>query len=371
MAEETSVPENEPQIEIPEDNPKKKDNLKKDKGQKQDKLTKDEKKARKQAAKDEKKAQKEWEEQIAQNKRVKAEERRKKVKRAMLVILVFALISTSVVYSTLLFIEENNVRITATSNNVDKSIALSIDGETWTPYLNGRGPENMSDITYYGLFENESHPWTKEEVYEILLSENPLLGNRNEDNYIAFMFLLKNTSNESAYVACSMNFEVEVDMGLQNATRVMWGKSFSKRGESEIRIFGTTSKNNKLASLKINEGRTEEDGYLENVAYPYNRDKKIVYREEGAEEDTVFSSYKEYEEFLTEKGLWEEAEKNGYFACEPFKDSEYVFKEEVELEKGEIMYCYVQIWIDGTDYDCTDMAASGKVKMGLDFTVVA
>ena len=73
------------------------------------------------------------------------------------------------------------------------------------------------------------------------------------------MFLLKNTSDESAFVSCSMNFEVEVDMGLQNATRVMWGKSFSKRSESDVRIFATTSSNSKLAGLKINEGRTEKE----------------------------------------------------------------------------------------------------------------
>lgn len=370
MADESSVPEN-PELELPEENPSKKENLKKDKGGKQDKLTKDQKKAKKQAKKDEAKAQKEWEESIAQNKRVKAEERRRKVKRAMLVILVFAMIATSVVYSTLLFIEENNIRITATSKNTEKSISLSMDGETWTPYLNGRGPETMSDITYYGIFENESHPWTKEEVQEILLSDDPLIGNRNEDNYIAFMFMLKNTSSESAYISCSMNFEVEVDMGLQNATRVMWGKAFTKKADTDIRIFGTGSSNKKLADMKINEGRNENDGYLECVSYPYNRDKKIVYREEGNEEDTVFASYKEYEQFLTDNNLWEEAAANGYFACEPFESSEYVFEEEIELEEGEIMYCYVQIWIEGTDYDCTDSAASGKVKMGLDFAVVA
>lgn len=371
MAEENSVPEKEPELELPEENPSKKDNLKKDKAPKQDKLTKEQKKAVKDAEKAQAKAQKVWEEGIYESKRLKAEERRRKVKRAMLVILVFAMIATSVVYSTLLFIEENNIRITATSNNTTKSIALSIDGETWTPYLNGRGPENMSDITYYGLFENESHPWTIEEASDVLVSEDPLVGNRNEDNYIAFMFLLKNTSDESAFVSCSMNFEVEVDMGLQNATRVMWGKSFSKRSESDVRIFATTSSNSKLAGLKINEGRTLEDGYLENVAYPFNRDKKIVVREDGAEEDTVFASYTDYEQYLTDNELWEEAEKNGYFACEPFESSEYVFQEEIEIEKGEIMYCYVQIWIEGTDYDCTDMAASGKVKMGLDFAVVA
>lgn len=67
--------------------------------------------------------EKEWEDSIVASKKVKREEMRRKLKRAMLILLVFSLITTSVVYIMLLFVQENNIRITASNRNKEKSIS--------------------------------------------------------------------------------------------------------------------------------------------------------------------------------------------------------------------------------------------------------
>lgn len=92
--------------------------------------------------------EKEWEDSIVASKKVKREEMRRKLKRAMLILLVFSLITTSVVYIMLLFVQENNIRITASNRNKEKSISLSMDNDFWTPYLNAEGPEHMWNISY-------------------------------------------------------------------------------------------------------------------------------------------------------------------------------------------------------------------------------
>jgi len=344
---------------------KKDENLKKDKLPKEQKLTKEEKKAKKLAQKEKQKAYDEWEEGISKNKRVRRDAFRKKVKRAMLVLLTFSLITTSIVYTTLLFVEENNVRITATSNYAEKSLALSMDNSVWTPYLNGKGPDYMSDITYNSMIANELHPWTKDEALSALASANPEIGNRYEDKYIAFMFMLKNTSKEGAYVACDMEVDIIQEGGIENACRVMWGTSFSQHTKTDVRVFSTLSKNESLKDLKINQSRNYEEGYLEYCSYPYTRNKEYVYNNEPFDDLNAFETYLGEDE---EK--WAEAEKNGYFACEPFYSDEFVFKENVELEKGEIMYCYVQIWLEGSDLECVDSITKGQVKMKLNFTVI-
>ena len=132
-----------------------------------------ESKADKQAARDAKKEkaqlQKEWEDSIVANKRVKGEEVRRKLKRALLFLLVVSLIITSVVYIMLLFLDENNIRVTASSTH-GKKISLSMDNDMWSPYLNGKGPNEMHDISYNRIYEKEKIP-TIEEVSMIL--QNP------------------------------------------------------------------------------------------------------------------------------------------------------------------------------------------------------
>jgi type IV secretory pathway VirB10-like protein len=120
-------------------------------------MTKEEKAAAREAAKNKSKRQKEWEDSLVANKRVKREEMKRKMKRAMLILLVFSLILTSVVYIMLLFIDENNIRITASSKD-DKSISLSFDKVTWTPYLDVDGPDNMWNISYNPVYKLDEVP---------------------------------------------------------------------------------------------------------------------------------------------------------------------------------------------------------------------
>ena len=158
--------------------------------QKSAKKGKGDKKSAKDAQKEQSRLKKEWEDSIVASKKVKREETRRKLKRAMLILLVFSLIVTSVVYVMLLFIEENSVRITASSNNREKSISLSADNEYWTPYLNVGGPKQMWDLSYNKIYDREQIA-TVQDVAQMLTAEDIQTGIMHGEKYICFSFMLK------------------------------------------------------------------------------------------------------------------------------------------------------------------------------------
>lgn len=329
-------------------------------GKKKDKkLSKSEKSADRDAAKEKARLNKEWEDSIVASKKVKSEENRRKVKRAMLFIIVFALIVTSLVYVMLLFVQENNVRITASSNHKYKTISLSMDNELWSPFIKASGPSQMQDLSYNIVYQREEIP-TVSDISQKLSADQPELGNMSGDGYIAFGFMLRNDSSESAYVQARMGLDYN-DKGLQNAIRVMWGEARrnDEQNDVDVKVYAALSHNERLADTNINVGRTLEQGFIEYCSYPFgsqseNFDLTKYEREIG-------SSYEE----------GKKAENAGYFATEPFESSESVFEKYVTVESGEIIYYCVVIWIEGSDFECVDNVLGGYVKLDIDFVVLA
>ena len=349
-----------------------------DKSAKSAKNAKSGKKSARDAKKEQSRLRKEWEESIVASKKVKQEENRRKLKRAMLILLVFSLIVTSIVYLMLLFIQENNVRITASSNNREKSISLSLDNDYWTPYINANGPEHMWDVSY-----NKVYGWeqldTMAEVKQMLQADQVELGEMNGEKFIRFTFMLKNTGTDVALIDYEMTLGYD-KYDLQNAVRVMWGESFKNETLDETkstnvliyaslsdnqRLYGTnanfwregdTVNGEPIPNEKIGTRRTKEDGFIEYVAYPVGSDNAgfdlIDY------ENDMYSDTDKYASAL----------EGGYFATTPFYDKDYVFKRQTVLEKGDIMYCYVCIWLEGSDFDCVDARLGGFCKIGLNFT---
>lgn len=162
-----------------------------DKPQKSAKSAKGGKKSAAAARKEQSRLKKEWEESIVASKKVKQEEIRRKVKRAMLIMLVFSLIVTSIVYVMLLFIQENNIRITANNRNKEKSISLSMDNSFWTPYLNADGPDQMWNVSY-----DPRYTFVTEKSIRLLKSSN--VWKRTKSNSA-----LSTASNISALRLCS------------------------------------------------------------------------------------------------------------------------------------------------------------------------
>ena len=167
------------------------------KSKKSAKGAKGDKKSAAATKKEQARLKKEWEDSIVASKKVKREEMRRKLKRAMLIMLVFSLIVTSVVYIMLLFVQENNIRITASNRNKEKSISLSMDNDFWTPYLNAEGPEHMWNISYDVRYKTEQLD-TIAKVAEMLEADEVQLGTQNGEQFIRFVFMLKNTGNEAA-----------------------------------------------------------------------------------------------------------------------------------------------------------------------------
>lgn len=312
-----------------------------------------EKKTARADAKEQSRLNKEWEDSIVASKRVKREENRRKLKRAMLILLVFALIVTSIVYVMLLFIQENNVRITANSRTQDKAIALSMDDEHWTPYLNAQGPETLWDISYNKAYGREQVK-TIEEVTALLEADDFVTGAMNGKDFICFTFMLKNVGDNDALVNYEMTLEND-QHNLQNAVRIMWGESY-KSGEypTDVKVYAALSDDQRLAGTNINVNRTSEDGFIEYLAYPVGSDNSTF--------DLI-----EYESTLADYESIMASREAGYIATEPFFSNDFIFKRETQLAKGDIMYCYVCIWLEGSDFDCIDKAIGGYCKLAINF----
>lgn len=341
-----------------------------DKPQKSAKSAKGSKKSAAAARKEQSRLKKEWEESIVASKKVKQEEIRRKVKRAMLIMLVFSLIVTSIVYVMLLFIQENDIRITATNRNKEKSISLSMDNSFWTPYLNADGPDQMWNVSYDPRYTFVTEKIDSiAQVVELLEADKIELGTLNGEQYIRFTFMLKNTGNEQAHINYEMTLEFDKH-SLHDAIRVMWGQSF--RNESSdletnttVDVYAALSKNERLAGSNINakgDGtfRTAEEGYIEYVSYSGAFTKDV-------NKGDPYYYVKDFENSLTDTEQRAEERKNGFFATTPFYSDEYVFQREADMDRGDIMYCYVSIWLEGSDFECIDDRLGGYCKLGLNF----
>jgi len=334
--------------------PQKQDKRKKDK---QEKPSSADRKAEREKRAEDAKLKKEWEDSIVATKRVKREEMRRKFRQAMIIILVFALTVTSVVYVMLLFVQENNVRITASSENEDKSISLSIDNDFWTPYIDANGPENIWNVSYNPIYKKEKVD-TVDDVKAWLGAESVKVGSFNGQNYIRFVFMVKNTGQQPAELSYEMTLDND-QRGLQNAVRVMWGETFKNAELSDenavsVDVYASKSDNPRLADTNINASSTQETGYIEYVAYPVGSDKSDY-------------SLVEYESSLDTADKTTAARNAGYIATTPFESDEFVFQRKQILAKGDIMYCYCCIWLEGSDFDCVDDAIGGYVKLGVNF----
>lgn len=306
--------------------------------------------------------QKEWEDSIVATKRVKREEMRRKLKQAMIIMLVFALIVTSIVYVMLLFIQENNVRITAGTKAESASLSLSMDNNLWSPYINAGGPTNIWNVSYNANYSNKLRLEkidTRNDVIAMLNSSSIKLGENNGENFSRFVFMVKNSGKAIANVSYEMTLEYD-KRGLHKAVRVMWGESY-KNIDSEqendvtnVDVYAALSDDPRLANTNINIGATAETGYREYVSYPVGS--------ELPDFDLLA-----YERTLTTASALAQAEEAGYFAAEPFYSNDYVFRRDAQIESGGIMYCYVCIWIEGSDFDCIDAVRGGSVKLGINF----
>lgn len=330
------------------------------------------KKSARASARETARLKKEWEDSIVASKRVKREELRAKLKRAMLIMLVFALIVTSVVYVMLLFIEENNIRITVTNRNKEKSITLSMDNEFWTPYLNADGPDDIDNITYNTNYSGIEHPDNVSDVPGLLNVEDFKIGSDNGEHFIRFTFMLRNNGSSDAHVDYEMTLDFD-NYNLHEAVRVMWGENYKNQygevydsADSEKRtqtaIYAALSHSDRLAGTSINEGRTVEDGFIEYVAYNQKIDSSVT---EGSAYYYVSAYENELAEADDETRI--DATHNGFWATTPFDSDEYVFRRSADLSKGDIMYCYLCIWLEGTDFECIDDVVGGFCKMGINF----
>ena len=346
-------------------------------------MTKEEKAAAREAAKNKSKRQKEWEDSLVANKRVKREELKRKMKRAMLILLVFSLILTSVVYIMLLFIDENNIRITASSKD-DKSISLSFDKITWTPYLDVDGPDNMWNISYNPVYKLDEVPSLGEIEVKMADAElGQVGGNHSAENVIEFCFYMRNNSDVAVPYGFEMLLESN-DKGLEDCMRVIWANHIigtnpnrEDRPQTTINCYASLSSDPRLSYNKVGANGIEyEQGGVEKIAYPqgsetfteeqlkmyeqgkvlgYNGDWKDVNLKDGQGNDM----YNSVNEFLSA---------TGYVDTTPFYSEDYVLHEESYLDVGEMLCVYVCIWIEGSDFDCVDSALGGYITLSITFS---
>lgn len=347
------------------------------KGKKDKKSTKENAKAERESLSAKEKAQKEWEESIIANKRVKRELTRKKVTKALALILILSLLLTSVVYVMLLFIEENSVRITATSKD-ERTISLSDNGDIWTPKLNVDGPDFMWNISYNSEYEDmkvsEQTVPSYESYLEMITStslDQSITGmlSKKSDYFIAFSFMLRNTSDlmtENIDFAIRMYVDSSKQKrrhGLVDAIRIMWIEEYGNiaehiQDEKHSGVYATASTNEEVINMQYQLfNMTDEDGNRptsvpEKWAYP----SKMV----NDAKRTLDLSYEWTPEDV----------QNGFKDTIPFASSDTVFEYGSYLVPEEVVRFVVVVWIEGSDFECNDDALESFVSLGIDFTVL-
>ncbi len=300
---------------------------------------------------------------IIAKKRIKREELRRKVKKAAVIVLVVSLILTSLAYILLLFDRSNDVRITASSPD-ESHISLSFDDTYWATYLDAQGPSKFWNVSYSPAYEQEKID-DKGYVLDLLLDDDIPIGVNNGKNFIRFTCMLRNDCDTDVTVDYEMTLDYDNNSGLKDAVRVMWGESIKvPDGDTpadlemtSVRVYAALSDDPRLACTKLNEGRSAEDGYLEYVAYPVGSDAP-----DFDWQNDFFKKLDSPYGMTTEDAL-----ANGFLEpTEPFGE-DFVFKNTTTLARGGIMYCYVCIWLEGSDFDCVDSALGGYVKLGVNF----
>ncbi|MCQ2602899.1 MAG: hypothetical protein MJ193_03105, partial [Clostridia bacterium] len=281
---------------------------KKSQPKKSRKELKEEKALEKEQEKEIARYKKEWEQSLIASKRVKREEIKRKLKKALLILLVISLLITSTVYVMLLFIEANNVRITASSAG-EKTISLSFDKEHWSPYLDIDGPSEMTNVSY-SLAYPEAHAQIPTVAEMKALTENMLFdanakgGDSSKANVIEFSFFLENTSEQDIPLFYQMNLACDKH-GLQDTIRVAWVESNNMLiPETDARIYASRSTDPRMSWSKVDAlGNTYEDGGVEYIAYPVGSDnptswganRLLQYLEKDCEYNAITGTYSPYE----------------------------------------------------------------------------
>jgi hypothetical protein len=296
------------------------------------KMTKAERKEYKAEQKAKEAAYKEWENSIVANKRVKRELNRRRMRRVVLIILIMSLMITSSAYIILLLVQENSLRISATYSN-DKTIGLSLDGESWLPYLDVRGPESMWNISYDPMVAAAHSVDTVPRPHEAIATDGNF---STEDAFIGVTFLVKNTCELDYMFTASIELERQIN-GLDEAIRVMWVMRDETTGEIiDNRIF---AKKSNYAGLRFNDG-------IEYIAYP----------------DGYFSG-----NFVL---MPDEPFPEGLYSTTPFQDEFYIMRTtDIPLSAGAVIRCSLVIWIEGSDPECTSSVLNSYLKIGARFSV--
>ena len=320
------------------------------------------------------KAQKEWEDSIVANKRVKREITRKKVTKVLALVLILSLLLTSIVYVMLLFIEENSIRITANSTK-EKTISLSNDGDIWAPVLNVEGPDQMWNISYNSEYEDkdisiQTVPTIEyfQSIINAATDDASITGmlSTKEDNYIAFAFMLKNTSDLSAE-NININIKMNIDAsgkkhkyGLVDAIRVLWIEEYGDVAahildENHTGVYASMTNNQAVIDMQYELFNvTDEDGnkptrVVEKWAYPLgmmdDAKQKINLKYNWTEED-VDKGFKDTIGFISDSA---------------------VFDYDSYLVPQEVVRFIVCVWIEGSDFDCNDGALESFVSLSIDF----
>lgn len=315
---------------------------------------------------------KEWEDSLVASKRVKREELKRKFKRVMLIMLVFSLITTSIVYLMLLLIEENNIRITAKSSE-ESGISLSIDRSNWTPYLDMTGPTSMWNTSF-----NPNAPIVAEiprfdEIAALVSDPNSMGGNYGADqqktNIIEFCFFLRNEGGGNVPFVMNMTLASN-EKGLEDSIRIIWAEGYSQsapdRENSSVKCYASRATDERMAY----------NNYVEKVAYPettywttedfqhYEQGEKAygeTYQPINLNDGQGNPLYNSVEQYLNT---------TGYVNTVPFFGDSMVLDKESYLVGSEILCVYVCVWIEGSDKDCTDAALGGYVTLAINFSVI-
>ena len=144
-------------------------------------------------------------------------------------------------------------------------------------------------------------------------------------------------------------------------------------------LFRSPQTQTTVYAARSEDERLQWNDGVEMIAYPAGSDRwtgeQLEYYHSGMSYNEYSKTYEPFDEELKD-GAGNYKYDNptvflnttGYISTKAFASEDFVLQETSYLDTSEMACIYVCVWIEGSDFDCTDQALDGYVTLSIKFT---
>jgi hypothetical protein len=291
---------------------------------------------------------------ISTNKKVRANERTKKLVTVLLIFLLIIALVGGLIFSTLSFIETNNFRVVVMpeSRNV---LSLAHESTFGVPVstLNLGGPKVMSDVTlddFPLLFG--TNDW-----FNLVTSTCGSFNEINPNiNFMASTFHLRNHS-ETAVAYRERLSITDVTRGMDEAIRIMLVTTLN--GNQTVEVFAKPRLNADGSLMKCPDGNPVPEHVVPRSYY------SRLHLMELSDEQLLTAQTT----YFTESRTWSLNEEDAWLA-QPFQSGNNVVMRDHVLNANQTVTYTIFVWVEGWDSQATEEIINGTMRIQMEFMAV-